>query len=183
MRQKVRAALLAVRDPVGGAGRGGRRHGARLLGQEPPLGRRAGLYLSAAPGYELSAGTRGEAVRPSGPWAPPRRPPARRAAGRLHDAGPAWPQGVDLGPIRQIDVAPTLCALLGIDPPAQATGAVLTKALARRVARHSEAALRAAPARADCRIGARCRQPSTADALRAPLSRGSGRRLGLARPT
>ena len=38
--------------------------------------------------------------------------------------------GVDLGRIRQIDVAPTLCALLGIDPPAQAQGAVLEKALA-----------------------------------------------------
>jgi arylsulfatase A-like enzyme len=39
--------------------------------------------------------------------------------------------GVDLGRIRQIDVAPTLCYLLGIEPPAQATGSVLTSALAR----------------------------------------------------
>ena len=46
-------------------------------------------------------------------------------------AGPGVAAGVSLGPIRQIDVAPTLAALLGLDPPAQATGAVLTRALAR----------------------------------------------------
>jgi arylsulfatase A-like enzyme len=47
-------------------------------------------------------------------------------------AGPGVAAGVSLGPIRQIDVAPTLAALLGLDPPAQATGTVLTKSLARR---------------------------------------------------
>jgi arylsulfatase A-like enzyme len=39
--------------------------------------------------------------------------------------------GALLGPIRQIDVAPTLCLLLGIEPPAQAEGTVLRSALAR----------------------------------------------------
>ena len=37
----------------------------------------------------------------------------------------------ELGVIRQVDVAPTLCALLGIGPPAQSKGRVLTRALAR----------------------------------------------------
>ena len=46
-------------------------------------------------------------------------------------AGPGVSAGVGLGVIRQIDIAPTLCALLGIDPPAQARGRVLAKALAR----------------------------------------------------
>jgi arylsulfatase A-like enzyme len=46
-------------------------------------------------------------------------------------AGPGVASGADLGLIRQIDIAPTLCALLGIDPPARAAGRVLTGALAR----------------------------------------------------
>jgi arylsulfatase A-like enzyme len=32
--------------------------------------------------------------------------------------------------IRQIDIAPTLATLLGLEPPAQATGTVLDRALA-----------------------------------------------------
>jgi arylsulfatase A-like enzyme len=44
-------------------------------------------------------------------------------------AGPGVARGADLGSIRQVDIAPTLCALLGIDPPAQAVGSVLQKAL------------------------------------------------------
>jgi predicted AlkP superfamily phosphohydrolase/phosphomutase len=46
-------------------------------------------------------------------------------------AGPGVTRGVDLGVIRQIDIAPTLASLLGLEPPPQATGAVLDKALAR----------------------------------------------------
>ena len=46
-------------------------------------------------------------------------------------AGPGVAAGAALGAIRQIDVAPTLAALLGLDPPAQATGRVLTDALAK----------------------------------------------------
>jgi hypothetical protein len=37
---------------------------------------------------------------------------------------------VDLGRIRQVDIAPTLAALLGLGPPAQAVGRVLEAALA-----------------------------------------------------
>ena len=48
--------------------------------------------------------------------------------------GPGVSAGADLGLIRQIDIAPTLCALLGIGPPAQATGQVIDAALARGTA-------------------------------------------------
>ena len=41
---------------------------------------------------------------------------------------------VKQGLIRQIDVAPTLCLLLGIEPPAQATGVILRPALGRSAA-------------------------------------------------
>ena len=46
-------------------------------------------------------------------------------------AGPGVAAGADLGPIQQVDIAPTLCLLLGIEPPAQAVGSVLRSALAR----------------------------------------------------
>jgi hypothetical protein len=48
-------------------------------------------------------------------------------------AGPGVAPGVDLGIAGAVDVAPTLSALLGIDPPAQASGRVLEHALARTV--------------------------------------------------
>ena len=55
--------------------------------------------------------------------------PAMHAAFAL--AGPGVKEGADLGLIRQIDVAPTLCLLLGVEPPAQATGVILRSALGR----------------------------------------------------
>ena len=45
-------------------------------------------------------------------------------------AGPGVKAGADLGVIRHVDVAPTLCELLGLEPPAQAVGHVLAGALA-----------------------------------------------------
>jgi arylsulfatase A-like enzyme len=47
-------------------------------------------------------------------------------------AGPGVAAGVDLGIVRQIDLAPTLAALLGLPPPAQARGVVLEQALRSR---------------------------------------------------
>jgi arylsulfatase A-like enzyme len=43
-------------------------------------------------------------------------------------AGPGAAAGVDLGVVRQVDIAPTLTALLGLDPPAQSRGVVLERA-------------------------------------------------------
>ena len=57
-------------------------------------------------------------------------------------AGPGVATGIDLDVIRQIDIAPTLAALLGIEPPAQATGTVLEKVLARGRVKESPKAVR-----------------------------------------
>ncbi|HEY6547226.1 MAG TPA: alkaline phosphatase family protein, partial [Vicinamibacteria bacterium] len=46
-------------------------------------------------------------------------------------AGPGVATG-ELGVIRQVDIAPTLAALLGLRPPAQSSGAVLSRALQAR---------------------------------------------------
>ncbi|HET7294575.1 MAG TPA: alkaline phosphatase family protein, partial [Vicinamibacteria bacterium] len=103
-------------------------------GHEPAIGGPVGgdLYVNLAPGYYSSSALRGEVVAarlPSGEHLFDPRQPELRAAFAV--AGPGVAKGVDLGPIRQIDVAPTLAALLGISPPAHAQGVVLWKALER----------------------------------------------------
>jgi predicted AlkP superfamily phosphohydrolase/phosphomutase len=45
--------------------------------------------------------------------------------------GPGVVSGVDLGLVRQVDIAPTLAALLGLPPPAQSRGVVLERALSK----------------------------------------------------
>ena len=100
----------------------------------PSFGGPAGgdLYLSVSPGYNVSARLDGEAVdkiRPRGEHFLDPEQPAMHAGFAL--AGPGVAEGAQLGVIRQIDVAPTLCLLLGIEPPAQATGMVLSAARGR----------------------------------------------------
>jgi predicted AlkP superfamily phosphohydrolase/phosphomutase len=104
---------------------------------DPAIGGPQGgdLYMSLAPGYRASADLQGDVVKAVAPKGDHMFDPERREmqAG-LVMAGPGVSQGADLGLIRQIDIAPTLCALLGIDPPAQATGSVLATALSRSAA-------------------------------------------------
>jgi predicted AlkP superfamily phosphohydrolase/phosphomutase len=129
---RLRATLAAIKDPdTGGPVVTAILDPAdRTL--EPAIGGATGgdLYVDVAPGYYSSASLNGEVVvarRPSGEHLyGPHRP--EMLAGFVV-AGPGVAHGVDLGPIRQIDIAPTLSALLGIEPPAQAVGVVLRKAL------------------------------------------------------
>ncbi len=130
LKRKIAAALLGVRDPQTGK--------AVILEvmepgavQEPPLPPGA-LHLSIVAGYDLSAGTKGDVVGPIVPQGAHRVDSRRpHMLGAFTIAGPGVAAGVDLGLIRQIDVTPTLCAILGIDPPRQASGTVLQKALSR----------------------------------------------------
>lgn len=129
----ARAALMAVRDergqPVVLDVLDARRddHGRGLRSAQG-----ADLYLSLAPGVALDAGLGAafERVPPHGAHVldPQRR--AHQSAFAL--AGPGVAPGADLGVLQAIDVAPTLCALLGLDPPAQASGQVAAGALARQ---------------------------------------------------
>lgn len=90
------------------------------------------LYLDLRRGYYLAAGTSGAALRTrpantaGGHMLDPRRPDLHAV---FFAAGPGLKRGATIGGIRQIDVAPTVTRLLGIQPPAQATGRVLTEAL------------------------------------------------------
>jgi predicted AlkP superfamily pyrophosphatase or phosphodiesterase len=133
VRAAVAAALGAVRDPASGRPVVLELLDPRTAGQEPSFGGPTGgdLYLSLLPGYDVSASTTGAVVEEIAPRGMHGLDPRRNEmqAGFVV-AGPGVAAGADLGAIRQIDVAPTLAALLGLEPPAQATGAVLAKALA-----------------------------------------------------
>lgn len=134
VRREVVAAMAAVRDP-----RTGRPVVAAMLDPresrgDPAFGGPEGgdLYLSLSPGYDVAADVKGNVVEPIEPkgvhFLNPERP---ENLASFVVAGPGVAAGAKLGTIRQIDIAPTLCALLGISPPAQATGKVLREALAR----------------------------------------------------
>ncbi len=134
VRAAVVAALQAVRDPASGQPVVLELLDPRAPGREPSFGGANGgdLYLSLVPGYDVSASAKGPVVEEIAPRGVhglnPERPELQSG---FVVAGAGVAAGVSLGPIRQIDVAPTLAALLGLDPPAQATGTVLTKSLAR----------------------------------------------------
>lgn len=135
VRRQVAAALLAIRDPrTGRAPVTGVLDPRATKGGDPAIGGPEGgdLYLSVLPGYDLDDDPAGEPVDPVTPkgvhFLNPDRP---EMLASFVVAGPGVAAGAQLGAIRQIDIAPTLCALLGISPPAQATGRILRGALAR----------------------------------------------------
>jgi predicted AlkP superfamily phosphohydrolase/phosphomutase len=135
VRREVASALLAIRDPRTGLSPVTAVVDPRqAAGHDPAIGGPEGgdLYLSLLPGYDLAADLSGDVVAgvaPRGAHAlNPERP---EMLASFVVAGPGVAAGAKLGTIRQIDIAPTLCALLGISPPAQATGHVLREALAR----------------------------------------------------
>ena len=133
VRAAVAAALRSVRDPASTRPVVLDLLDPRAAGREPSFGGPNGgdLYLSLAPGYDVSASLEGPVVEEVAPrGAHGLNPERSEMQAGFVVAGPGVARGVSLGPIRQIDVAPTLAALLGLDPPAQATGSILTKALA-----------------------------------------------------
>jgi predicted AlkP superfamily phosphohydrolase/phosphomutase len=133
VRRRVKTALKAIRDPSTGKAVVLDVWDARVT-DEPATGGATGgdLYLSVAPGYELSAQLKGALVDNREPEGVHGKNPERPGMHAIFIVrGPGVSVDIPLGAIRQIDIAPTLCALLGIDPPAQAKGRVLSKALAR----------------------------------------------------
>ncbi len=91
------------------------------------------LYLSLAPGYFASSALDGpvcERVTPRGQHQLDQTRPGLSSALLIN--GPGIVAGTGLGTPRAIDLAPTLACLLGLDPPAQATGHVLAAACEER---------------------------------------------------
>ncbi len=128
--EKACKALLAVRDPATS-----RPIVLRILdplkedkdwGLGGPTG--GDLYYELTPGYRPQKNHIGE-------QAVEKRLPAGHhslSSSVTHTvlrlAGPGIRKHLDLGPIRLVDLAPTFCEYMGIDPPLEAQGRVLTEA-------------------------------------------------------
>jgi predicted AlkP superfamily phosphohydrolase/phosphomutase len=129
IRRAIVAALLSARDPETGAAViravfDGALDGA-ALGIDPGDG--ADLVFDPAPDYDISSSTRAGGVaapiaEATGDGGHGSLPTRRTLHGFFVAAGPGIPRGTRLPLIRSIDVAPTISRLLGIPPPAQATG-------------------------------------------------------------
>lgn len=136
VRRRVAAALTSYKDPATGRPLGVTVTDVRV----PPVGPKLGgphagdLFVEvSAAGVALSARTTGDALearRPEGTHF--QKPAERRLQGSFVIAGPGVASGADLGIIEQIDIAPTLAALLGMDPLAHAEGKPLAAALAHK---------------------------------------------------
>jgi predicted AlkP superfamily phosphohydrolase/phosphomutase len=134
VRRRVVEALAGLTDPLTGK--------PVILGfvepgasQQPGIGGATGgdLYLSLRPGFDVDEATTGLPFDKREPTGEHRTDPQRpEMHATFAIAGPGVAAGVELGEMRQIDVAPTLSKLLGIEPPAQSEGRVLAEALARR---------------------------------------------------
>jgi predicted AlkP superfamily phosphohydrolase/phosphomutase len=134
VRRRVAAALTSYKDPAAGRPLGVTVTDVRVPPSGPKLGgpHAGDLFVEVnAPGVALSARTTGDALesrRPEGTHF--QKPSERRLQGSFVIAGPGVASGTDLGVIQQIDIAPTLAALLGLDPLAHAEGKPLAAALA-----------------------------------------------------
>jgi len=128
---KVRAVLQGLRDP---------RSGEPLVnavlepGEVPGTGGPQGgdLYFRLAPHVFPTGESEGPVVYDGAPRGEHLLVPETvEMHASFTVSGPGTARGVDLGVIRQIDVAPTLSALLGLGPPRGAVGSVLETALAK----------------------------------------------------
>ena len=132
VRAAVEKMLRGLRDPQTGADLVAEVIDPRrsALGLGGPHG--GDVYFRLAPGIFPTGDLQGPVVEGAPPAGEhlldPQRPDMHAS---FAVAGPGVARGADLGVIRQIDIAPTLAALLGLEPPAQAIGVVLKKALAR----------------------------------------------------
>lgn len=122
---EARRALLNAADPV---------RGIRVVERvwDPKVHTHLGLggdggdlYFDLADGYDALAGFGEglvEPVLPRGSGANIYWGERRDTHAILYAHGPAFPKGASLGPMRFVDVMPTVCAALGFPPPRHATG-------------------------------------------------------------
>ncbi len=132
VKRAVTSALLAARDPETGApvirGVLDANVDGGALGFAADAG--ADLVLDPAPDYAISADVSGTLVAAVSRFAVGEGkhgplPSRRRLQGIFYAVGPGVAPGLRLPLVRLIDVAPTVSRLLGIPPPAQATGTAI----------------------------------------------------------
>lgn len=136
VRRRVIAVLTAFKDPATGRPLGVTVADVRTPRDGPKIGgAQAGdLFVEVgAGGVALSARTTGDALEPRRPEGTHfQKPGDGRMLASFVIAGPGVATGADLGVIEQVDIAPTLAALLGMDPLAHAVGKPLAAAMAPR---------------------------------------------------
>jgi hypothetical protein len=129
VKRQVIAALLSARDPETGApvvrGVLDAEIDGRALGFSAEAG--ADLVLDPAPDYAIHADPAGVEIAADSRFAVGEGkhgplPSRRRLQGIFYAAGPGVAPGLRLPLVRLTDIAPTVARLLGVPPPAQATG-------------------------------------------------------------
>jgi predicted AlkP superfamily phosphohydrolase/phosphomutase len=127
----VRKALLSARDPETGAPLARAVFDTDLDGAGLGVGGEVApdLYFDSTPGYASSPqANRPELVRSIGPVGAGAHGPfpwRHRLHGIFYAVGPGVRAGARPGLVRQVDAAPTVATLLGIDAPAHSEGRVL----------------------------------------------------------
>ena len=140
--ERAAEALLAARDPSTGKSLVRRVFTAAELGPhhthapgDPAALHSIDLFFDPAPGVYPVGGLSEVLVRPVPfPWGKGTHghwPERRDMHAVFYLAGPGVRRGVEVPPVRQIDIAPTLAAVLGLEPPRQACGRVSHEVLAR----------------------------------------------------
>ena len=131
VKRLARNALLAARDPETGTPLVRAVVDTDLDGEGLGIGGEvaADLYPDPTPGYNIGAVTGQRAVvgppRPMGIGAHGPFPTRRRLHGIFYAVGPGVRAGARPGIVRQVDAAPTVARLLGIDPPKNSVGRAL----------------------------------------------------------
>jgi predicted AlkP superfamily phosphohydrolase/phosphomutase len=128
VKRAAAAALLGIRDPVDGQPAIRAVFDSALEGSGLGIGGEAAgdLYFDPSPGYhtrDTAAGEEvvidtvavGQGIHGMAPW-------REKLHGIFYAVGPAVRPGVRLGTVSAVDLAPTVSALLGIPPPADAVG-------------------------------------------------------------
>ncbi len=115
---------------------------------EPGIGGPSGgdVYFELRGGIAASGALSGRLVEKTAPHGDHLFGPDRPAMKGTLAIGGAGVAIGDLGPLRQIDVAPTLCHLLGLDPPTGAAGVLIEAALTRPPLRARASAVDPGPA-------------------------------------
>ena len=131
VKRRARNALLSARDPESDTPLVRAVIDTDLDGEGLGIGGEVApdLYPDPTPGYNIGAVTGQRAVvgpaRPMGFGAHGPFPSRRRLHGIFYAVGPGVRAGARPGIVRQVDAAPTVARLLGIDPPRDAVGRVL----------------------------------------------------------
>jgi predicted AlkP superfamily phosphohydrolase/phosphomutase len=131
VKRRAAAALLGMRDPAGGGAPIRAVYDVEVDGVGLGIGgpRAGDLYFDVSPDYYPRDTMTGDAevvpAEPPGSGIHGPAPWRRKLHAIFYAAGPLVRAGTEVGLVQGVDVAPTVAALLGIEPPRDSTGRAL----------------------------------------------------------